>query len=66
MHSKEAHTAEHVFVGSLQKLVGKIAVRKVEHIDAINKVYLKSSELTLDMIYDAEVMTNRIIEEERR
>lgn len=65
MHSKEAHTAEHVFVGSLQKLVGKIAVRKVEHADTINKVYLKSSELTLDMIYDAEVMTNMIIEEER-
>lgn len=66
MHSKEAHTAEHVFVGSLQKLVGKISVRKVEHADTINKVYLKSSELTLDMIYDAEVMTNRIIEEERK
>lgn len=65
MHSKPAHTAEHIFMGSLQQLVGEISVRKVEHSDTINKVYLKSSELTLDTIYQAEVMTNKIIDEGR-
>ncbi len=65
MHSKVAHTAEHVFMGSLQKLVDSVSVRKVKHSDTINKVYLKSSELTLDIIYQAEVMTNKVIEEGR-
>jgi alanyl-tRNA synthetase len=65
MHSKLAHTAEHIFMGSLQRLVAGISVRKVEHSDTINKVYLKSPELTLDMIYKAEIMTNEIIEEGR-
>lgn len=64
MHSK-AHTAEHIFMGSLQKLVGALSVRKVEHQDTINKVYLKSPRLTLDIIYQAEVMTNEVIEEGR-
>jgi alanyl-tRNA synthetase len=65
MHSKLAHTAEHIFMGSLQQLVGEISVRKVEHSATINKVYLKSSELTLDIIYQAEVMANKIIDEGR-
>lgn len=65
MHSEIAHTAEHIFMGSLQKLVDSISVRKVEHRDTINKAYLQSSELTLDLIYQAEVMTNDIIEEGR-
>ncbi|MFQ5940804.1 MAG: DHHA1 domain-containing protein [Nitrososphaerales archaeon] len=65
MHSNLAHTAEHIFMGSLQQLVDGISVRKVEHRDTINKVYLKSSELTLDIIYQAEVTTNKVIEEGR-
>jgi len=65
MHSKLAHTAEHIFVRSLQQLVDGISVRKVEHRDTINKLYLKSPELTLDIIYQAEVMTNEVIEEGR-
>ena len=66
MHSKVAHTAEHIFMGSLQHLIGGVTVRKVEHRDTINKVYLKSPELSLDIIYEAEVKTNNIIEEGRK
>lgn len=65
MHSKAAHTAEHIFMGNLQKLVGEISVRKVEHSDTTNRVYLKSPVLTLDIIYEAEIMVNKIIEEGR-
>ncbi|MEM3084760.1 MAG: DHHA1 domain-containing protein [Nitrososphaerales archaeon] len=49
----------------MQKLVGEISVRKVEHSDKINKVYLKSSALGLDLVYEAEVMTNNVIDEGR-
>ena len=66
MHSKEAHTAEHVFMGSLQKLVHDIFVKKVEHKDSLNKVYLKCAELSLDTIREAELMVNNIIGEGRK
>ena len=66
MRSKEAHTAEHIFVGSLQKLVKNIFVRKVEHSDSVNKVYIKCQELSLDNIYEAELMANKIIGERRK
>ena len=66
MHSKEAHTAEHIFVGSLQKLVNNIFVRKVEHGDSVNKVYIKCQELSLDNIREAELMANKIIGEARK
>lgn len=66
MHQKEAHTAEHIFVGSLQRLVSNIFVRKVEHRDSLNKIYIKCQELSLDSIHEAELMANKIIEEGRR
>ncbi len=66
LHSKEAHTAEHIFVGSLQKLVSNIFVRKVEHKDSVNKVYIRCQELSLDAIYEAELMANKIIGEGRK
>jgi len=66
MHYKEAHTAEHIFVGSLQKIVNNIFVRKVEHKNSSNKVYIKCSELNLDAIREAELMANKIIGEGRK
>ncbi len=66
MHSKEAHTAEHIFVGSLQKLVSNIFVRKVEHDDSVNRVYIRCEELSLDNIREAELMANKIIGEARK
>ena len=66
MHPKEAHTAEHIFVGSLQRLVSNIFVRKVEHKDSVNKIYIKCPELSLDSIHEAELMANKIMGEGRR
>jgi alanyl-tRNA synthetase len=65
LHSKEAHTAEHIFAGSLQRIVSNMFVRKVEHTDSVNRVYIKSPELNLDAIYEAEVMVNKVISENR-
>lgn len=66
MDPKEAHTAEHIFVGSLQRSVSNIFVRKVEHRDSVNKIYIKCPELSLDSIHEAELMANKIIGEGRR
>lgn len=66
LHTKEAHTAEHIFVGSLQKLVNNLFVRKVEHGDSVNKVHIKCHELSLDAIHEAEKMANKIIAEGRK
>lgn len=66
LHSKEAHTAEHIFIGSLQRLANNIFVRKVEHRDSVNKVYVKCPDLTYDAIYEAELMANKVIREDRK
>ena len=69
MNTKASHTAEHAFIGSLQKLVKKtLKVRKVEHNDSDNVVFFKSSnvELDFDKIILAEKEVNRLILEGRK
>ncbi|HKX21459.1 MAG TPA: hypothetical protein VJM74_07300 [Nitrososphaeraceae archaeon] len=69
MNTKASHTAEHAFIGSLQKLVKKtLKVRKVEHNDSDNVAFLKSSEVELDFdkIVLAEKEVNRLILEGRK
>ncbi|MEM4275245.1 MAG: DHHA1 domain-containing protein [Candidatus Nitrosocaldaceae archaeon] len=58
------HTSEHIFVRALQNLNKDILVRKVEH-GNLNKIYIETDSLTLDDIYKAEHLTNKIIEEGR-
>ena len=69
MNTKASHTAEHAFIGSLQKIVKKtLKVRKVEHNDSDNIAFLKSSEVELDFdkIVLAEKEVNRLILEGRK
>ena len=69
MNTKASHTAEHAFIGSLQKIVKKtLKVRKVEHNDSDNVAFLKSSEVELDFdkIVLAEKEVNRLILEGRK
>jgi alanyl-tRNA synthetase len=69
MNTKASHTAEHAFIGSLQKIVKKtLKVRKVEHNDSDNVAFLKSSEIELDFdkIVLAEKEVNRLILEGRK
>jgi hypothetical protein len=55
MKNKLAHTAEHAFMGSLQKLIGKtLNVRKVEHRDYDNLVVIRTTDVEMDTIIKAE------------
>jgi alanyl-tRNA synthetase len=69
MNTRAAHTAEHAFIGSLQKIINKtLSVRKVEHKDSHNIAFIKVSEVELefDKIVLAEKEVNRLILEGRK
>ena len=69
MSTQAAHTAEHAFIGSLQKILNKtLNVRKVEHKDKYNVAFINASEVQLDikMISMAQKDVNRLILEDRK
>lgn len=67
MHDKLAHTAEHAFIGALQKLLNQtLQVRKVEHKDSGNTAFIVISHLDLDIVFQAEAMVNSLIAEGRK
>jgi alanyl-tRNA synthetase len=69
MNTKAAHTAEHAFIGSLQKILNKtLSVRKVEHKDSYNIAFINASEVQLDFekISMAQKEVNRLILEGRK
>lgn len=60
--NKLAHTAEHAFIGSLQKLFGHtLKVRKVEHRNSGNTVFIVIPRLDLDTVLKAETEVNSLI-----
>ena len=62
MHNRIAHTAEHAFIGSLQKLLGQtVNVRKVEHYETSNTAFITISQLDLDLVFKAELEVNSLI-----
>lgn len=67
MDSRTAHTAEHAFIGALQKLLGHaIKVRKVEHKkDGSNTAFIVIPSLDIDTVVKAEAMVNALISEGR-
>jgi alanyl-tRNA synthetase len=67
MHDKLAHTAEHAFIGSLQKLLGRtLQVRKVEHKDAMSTAFIVIPQLDFDTVLNAESEVNSLITEGRK
>ncbi|MEM2873730.1 MAG: DHHA1 domain-containing protein [Nitrososphaerales archaeon] len=58
-----AHTAEHVFMGSLKRLVPSIEVKKVETEGEKGIAIILSKHLDWQIIFEAEKMTNRVIDE---
>lgn len=69
MHNRVAHTAEHAFIGSLQRLLGQtLRVRKVEHKgDATSSTaFIIISQLDLDIVLRAESQVNSLIAEGRK
>src|SRR5581483_2730950 len=62
MHDRLAHTAEHAFIGSLQKLLGQtLKVRKVEHKESGNTAIIIIPQLDLDVVFRAEAEVNALI-----
>ena len=67
MQNKLAHTSEHAFIGSLQKLMGKtLNVRKVEHRDYDNLVLITAKDIEVDSVIKAEREVNSLISQGRR
>jgi Ser-tRNA(Ala) deacylase AlaX len=67
MQNKLAHTSEHAFIGSLQKLMGKtLNVRKVEHRDYDNLVLITGKDIEVDSVIKAEREVNSLISQGRR
>jgi len=69
MDTKTAHTAEHAFIGSLQKILNRtLSVRKVEHKNTYNIAFIRKSEVELDFekVTLAEKEVNRLILEGRK
>ena len=67
VHNKLAHTAEHAFIGSLQRLVNQtINVRKVEHRKTDNSVFVSIVPLDLDLIFTAAYEVNSLITNGRK
>ena len=67
MHDRLAHTAEHAFIGSLQKLLGRtLQVRKVEHKDGANTAFIVIQELDIETVLKAEKEVNALIAQGRR
>ncbi|MGQ9469029.1 MAG: DHHA1 domain-containing protein [Nitrososphaerales archaeon] len=60
-----AHTAEHVFMGSLKRLMPNIEVKKVETEGERGIALISSKHLDWQVIFEAEKMTNKIIDEAR-
>jgi alanyl-tRNA synthetase len=62
MHDRLAHTAEHAFIGSLQKLLGQtLKVRKVEHKGSGNTAIIVIPQLDLEVVFRAEAEVNALI-----
>ncbi len=67
MHNKLAHTTEHAFIGSLQRLLGRtIKVRKVEHRKTDNSVFISIAQLDLDLLFTAAYEVNSLITNGRK
>ena len=63
MHNRLAHTAEHAFVDSMQKILGStLSVRKVEHRENNSSLYIGLPELDLQTVIEAERQVNSLID----
>jgi alanyl-tRNA synthetase len=66
VHDRIAHTAEHAFIGALQKILGQtLQVRKVEHKKSGNTAFIIISDLKLQTVLDAQENVNELIEQGR-
>ncbi|MBO3839499.1 MAG: hypothetical protein QXN75_02425 [Thermoproteota archaeon] len=59
------HTAEHVLMGSLQRIKGSLKVRKVEVYEGSGSVFVEVDSLSFEELAKAQAMANKIISEGR-
>ncbi|MGC8832385.1 MAG: DHHA1 domain-containing protein [Thermoproteota archaeon] len=59
------HTAEHVLMGSLQRIKGSLKVRKVEFSEGSGSVIVETDSLSFEELAQAQAMANRVISENR-
>ncbi|MBO3799866.1 MAG: hypothetical protein FGF52_02260 [Candidatus Brockarchaeota archaeon] len=59
------HTAEHVLMGSLQRIKGSLKVRKVEVSEGSGSVFVEVDSLSFEELAKAQAMANKIISEGR-
>ncbi|MGQ9718639.1 MAG: hypothetical protein ACUVWK_02130 [Nitrososphaerales archaeon] len=57
-----ARTAEHIFIGSLKKLIPDIEVTKVETMGEEGRTFVICKYLDWQTILEAEKITNRVID----
>jgi alanyl-tRNA synthetase len=61
-----AHTAEHAFIGALQKVLNQtLRVRKVEHSKEGNTAFIAIAQLDIESVVKAENLVNSLISEGR-
>lgn len=60
-----AHTAEHLFAGSLRKIRSDVTILKVDQSEGRASIYVDAKSLDWDTVLKAEEMANRIISEGR-
>jgi alanyl-tRNA synthetase len=67
VQNKLAHTAEHAFIGSLQRLLSQtIKVTKVEHRKTDSSVFISIAQLDSDLIFTAAYEVNSLITNGRK
>jgi alanyl-tRNA synthetase len=67
VQNKLAHTAEHAFIGSLQRLLSQIIkVTKVEHRKTDSSVFISIAQLDSDLIFTAAYEVNSLITNGRK
>lgn len=59
------HTAEHVLMGSLQRVKGSLKVRKVEVSEGSGSVIVETDSLSFEELTKAQAIANRVIAENR-
>ncbi|MEM2087443.1 MAG: hypothetical protein QXF52_02060 [Thermoproteota archaeon] len=59
------HTAEHVLMGSLQRVKGSLKVRKVEVSEGSGSVIVETGSMSFEELAQAQAMANRVIAENR-
>jgi len=59
------HTGEHVLFKALEKVFGKVTLKKIDLDENESSLFINTGKLTWDGLFKAEEMVNKIIEEDK-